>query len=245
MTSTTLQSPSRTAATGTRPVALGVFLILEGLLALAPMAVLGPAIGWPASLGAPPAEQLAAIHAAPAAVAQGYSIYLLYSLLIAPLMLWLAARAFGTLAHPVAAMVATFAALSALARAIGILRWLTVMPALASAHAAASPEGRAAIEPLFAAITAYGGGIGELLGVSLLMAASLGILCVGAWRLRALPLWLTLSGLIAATALAGMALPALGLGPAVPTAVAVSLLSLWMWAAGAWMLFRAAAWPVR
>ncbi len=241
MNATTLPSTTATAAGSTRPWALGAFLILEGLLALAPMAVLGPAIGWPASLGAPPAQQLAAIHAAPAAVAQGYAIYLLYSLLIAPLMLWLAARTFGSLAHPAAAVVAAFAALSALARAIGILRWLTVMPALATAHAAAGPESRAAIETLFAAITAYGGGIGELLGVSLLMAASLGTLCVGAWRLRVMPLWLTLPGLVTATALAGMALPALGLGPAVPTAVAVSLLSFWMWAAGAWLLFARGA----
>lgn len=33
-----------------RARALGALLIAEGLLALAPIAILGPAIGWPASL---------------------------------------------------------------------------------------------------------------------------------------------------------------------------------------------------
>ena len=39
------------------------------------------------------------------------------------------------------------------ARAIGIVRWLTVMPALAAAHAAASPETRTQLEQVFSAIT--------------------------------------------------------------------------------------------
>lgn len=97
---------------------LAALLVAEALLALAPMAVLGPAIGWPASLNAPAAQQLAAIAAAPGAVTQGYALYLLYSLLIAPLMILLAARSFGSLAQPLAATVAAFGALSALARRI-------------------------------------------------------------------------------------------------------------------------------
>jgi hypothetical protein len=213
-------------------------LVAEALLALAPMAILGPAIGWPASLNAPAAQQLAAIAAAPAAVAQGYALYLLYSLLVAPLMIWLAARTFGSLAHPLAATVAAFGALSALARAVGILRWLTVMPALAQAHAAAGPGDRAAIEQLFRALTAYGGGVGELLGVSLLMAAALGTLAVGAWVQGRMPAWLAGLGLLTALALAGMAGPALGLPVGVPTAAAVSLLSVWMLAAGVHFALR-------
>ena len=225
---------------GRRTWGLGLLLIGEALLSFAPLAVLGPAIGWPASLGSPAAQQLAAIGAAPTAVATGYAIYLVYSLLIAPLMIVLAARTFGSLAHPLAATVAAFGALSALARAIGILRWLTVMPVLATAHAAADPATRAQIELVFTATTRYGGGIGEVLGVSLLMAASVATLCAGALRQHALPTWLAALGLIAAAALAGMALPTLGLPLAVPTAAAVSLLSVWMLATGVHALTRRA-----
>ena len=211
--------------------ALGLLLIAEALLSFAPLLVLGGAIGWPASLGRPAAEQLAAIAAAPDAVALGYGLYLLYSVLVAPLMIWLAARVFGGLALPLAATVAAFAALSTLARAIGILRWLTVMPLLASAHAGADPASRQQIELVFSAVTSYGGGIGELLGVSLFMALSLGLLCVGGWRRGTLPAWLASSGALSALLLAAMPL-------GMPVAAAVTGLTLWMAAAGVWCLRR-------
>ena len=223
-----------------RSIGLGVLLIIEALLAFAPLMVLGPAIGWPASLGAPAAQQLAAIGAAPAAVTQGYGVYLLYSLLIAPVMVWMAARTLGGLHNPLAATVVVFAALSTLARAIGILRWLTVMPVLSRAHAAAAPADKASIEQLFTALTVYGGGIGEILGVSLLMAIALGVLCVGAWILKGMPAWLAALGVLTAASLAGLSAPVLDLPFRVPSAVAVSLLSLWMLLAGVRELFRRA-----
>jgi hypothetical protein len=174
---------------------------------------------------------LSAIAAAPDAVALGYTLYLLYSVLVAPLMIGLAARVFGSLASPLAATVAAFAALSTLARAIGILRWLTVMPALASAHAAADPASRAQIELVFGAVTAYGGGIGELLGVGLFMALSLLLLCLGGWRRGAMPGWLAAGGAVSALLLAAMPL-------GLPAAAAVTGLTLWMLAAGVWCLRR-------
>jgi hypothetical protein len=236
--SNTLTLDPLPTTTARRSWPLGLFLIAEGALALAPLAILGPAIGWPASLDAPAAQQLAAIHAAPGALQLGYGVYLLYSLLIAPLMIVLAARQFGGLAQPLAATIAAFGVLSALARAIGILRWLTVMPELAAAHAAAEPAQRALIEQLFAATTAYGGGIGELLGVSLLMAISLGLFTGASLVLRLGATWLNALGLIAALLLAGLALPAFGGPDVVPVAAAVSALSVWMWAAGVRALFR-------
>lgn len=238
MSTTLTLHPSPPAEATRRSWPLGLFLIAEGALALAPLAILGPAIGWPASLDAPAAQQLAAIHSAPGALQAGYGLYLLYSLLIAPLMIVLAARQFGGLHRPLAATVAALGVLSALARAIGILRWLTAMPELATAHAAAEPAQRAVIEQVFTATTAYGGGIGELLGVSLLMALSLGLYAGASLALRLGAAWLNVLGLVAALLLAGLALPAFGGPDVVPVAAAVSLLSVWMWAAGVRALWR-------
>jgi hypothetical protein len=220
---------------------LGLLLVVEGLLAFAPVLILGAAIGWPASLDDPAAVQLAAIAATPHAVAAGYGVYLLYSLLVLPVMAGVAGLALARLDRPWALSVVGFAALSALARAIGILRWLTVMPALAQARQA-DPASAASIEQLFDAINAYGGGIGELLGVSLCMALSLGLLAIAAWRSGAasgLPRGFSATALAVALLLAGLALPSLGIAIEVPMALAVSALSLWMLALGAWCL-----WPI-
>lgn len=218
-----------------RSRAFGALLVAEALLAFAPVIILGAAIGWPASLGAPAAQQLQAIAQNPEAVAAGYGLYLLYSVLVAPVMIGLASRVFGHLAHPMAATVAAFALASAVTRAIGILRWLTVMPALAAAHAGADPAMRAEIERQFSALTTYGGGIGEILGVALFMSLSMGTLAVGAWQARSLPRALAASGFGVALLLGSLALPAVGLGAAAaPVAVAVSALSAWLLAAGVW-----------
>ena len=232
----TTTSPSKLA--DTRSHGLGCLLIIDALLSFAPVAILGSAIGWPASLGKPAAEQMAAIHAAPGAVALGYGLYLLYSVLIAPVMIALAARSLGGLHKPWAATVAVFGALSALARAIGIMRWLTVMPTLAAAHAVASPETRTQLEQIFSAISAYGGGIGEVLGVSLFMALSLGGLCLGAARQGGMPRLLAVFCGVVALLLAALAMPAFGLVAVVPVALAASLLSAWMLALGVWHLWR-------
>lgn len=224
---------------------LGLLLIAEALLSFAPVAILGAAIGWPASLDKPAAEQLAAIAAQPGAVAFGYAVYLLYSILVAPVMIALAARTFGGLNDPLAATVAAFGALSALARSIGILRWLTVMPVLASAHAGAGtdPVLRMQIEWLFRSLTEYGGGIGEVLGVSVLMAASVGTLSAAALVRGGMPRALAALGLLAALLLAALALPVLRGPEIVPVAAAVSVLSAWMLAAGVWAMMRPRALP--
>ena len=80
-------------ASGSRGTGLGVLLIADARLSFAPVVILGAAIGWPASLDNPAAQQLAAIAAQPGGVALGYAVYLLYSILIAPVTIGLAARA--------------------------------------------------------------------------------------------------------------------------------------------------------
>jgi hypothetical protein len=210
---------------------LAVGLMLLALLSFAPMAVLGPAIGWPSSLRLPAAAQLLAIGKAPEAVAWGYAVYLMYSLLIAPLFIALAARvcvdAQGRLGAA-AYMVMAWVAMSVLARCIGILRWLTVMPQLASQHGQGDASTQAVIERVFAALNAYGGGIGELLGVSLFMAMAVATLCFSAWREQRMPKALAAAGGLAALLLLGMLWR-------VPVAVAVTGLTLWTMALSVWV----------
>jgi len=236
MTLTTSSTAASAPIHRGRATGLGLLLIADALLSFAPVVILGAAIGWPASLDKPAAEQLAAIHANAAGVGFGYAVYLLYSILVAPVMIGLASRTFGGLNSPLAATVAAFGALSALARSIGILRWLTVMPVLAATHAGADPAARAQIELVFDALTTYGGGIGEVLGVSLFMALSLGTLCVGALLRGGMPIALAGLGVVSAALLAALSLPALGVALEVPIAAAVSLVSVWMLAAGVWCL---------
>lgn len=233
MTTLTLGTARPAAPSGSRR-GLATLLVVDALLSFAPVAILGAAIGWPASLDLPSAEQLARIAAAPGAVMAGYGLYLLYSILVAPVMIGLAARAFGGLGSPLAASVAAFGALSALARAVGILRWLTVMPALAAAHAAGDAATRAQVQLVFDAINAYGGGIGEVLGVSLFMALALGTLSVGALRRGAMPTWLASFGLVVAVMLGALSAPMFGAPEVMPVAAAVSALSAWMLAAAFW-----------
>jgi hypothetical protein len=211
---------------------LGTLLILEACLAFAPLAILAPAIGWPASLGNPAREQLLAIAAKADAVSLGYSVYLLYSILIAPLMIALSVRVLGANMRTYAFIVIAFAALSAFARSIGILRWLTVMPDLASQYSKADTATQSQIEVAFRALNSYGGAIGEVLGVSVFMAIALFALCVGALHSRGMPSWLAWSGLVSALLLAALALPTFGLPAIMPIAVAVTALSVWMLIAG-------------
>jgi hypothetical protein len=215
-----------------------LLLIAAALLSFAPLAILAPAIGWPASLSAPAAQQLAAIAAKPQAVQQGYGVYLLYSILVLPVMVVLARRVFGSLAHPLAITAISFAALSTLARSIGILRWLTVMPELAVAHAQADASQRAVIERVFQAVHVYGGGIGELLGVGLFMSLSVGIVAIAALKRHSLPAPLALLGIVCAAMLFSMLMPALGLGLKLPIAIIVTMLTVWMLALGVWMLMK-------
>jgi Domain of unknown function (DUF4386) len=231
-------SSSYPSNTANHSRALGLMLIFEALLSFAPVAILGAAIGWPASLGKPAAQQLSAIAANADAVAWGYGVYLLYSVLIAPVMVMLAGRVFGGFDRPVAVCVAVFAALSTLARCIGILRWLTVMPELATAHATADPAGRATVELVFNAVHSYGGGIGEILGVGLFMALAVGSLSVAAWRDASMPKWLAALGLVSTVLLASMLLPPLHIPIKVPVALVVTVLTVWMAAAGVWALRR-------
>jgi uncharacterized protein with PQ loop repeat len=234
MTTFTSMPPTDSMLSSKNSMAISLFLFFISVLSFAPMVILGPAIGWPASLRNPAADQLMAIARAPQAVALGYGVYLLYSVLMLPAMVLIARRVYGSLASVGAVMVVAFAAVSVLARSVGILRWLTVMPELAQQHAKATEAQRSAIELVFQAVTLWGGGIGELLGVSLFMALSVAIAMAGAWVRRSMPRWLVALGVVSAVLLLAMMLPALGIAIKVPVALAVSVLTVWMLAVGIW-----------
>jgi hypothetical protein len=223
-------------------LAAGLVLLVQGFSLFAPMAVLGGAIQWPDSLDYPPSKMLPLLREQLDSVRLGYGLYLGYSLLFLAtgvLTVRLAARpgALGALAL----IAIGAAAASALARSIGILRWLTGSVVLAEAHAAPglSAEGRAAIEAMQAAINAWGGAIGEMLGVAAFAAiwalsASLLIL-----RERQLPAWAGVAGLVAGILLLVPALELFGIAPPVSIVVSTTAIQLWFMALGGLFLWRA------
>ena len=223
-------------------LAAGLVLLLQGFGLFAPMAVLGGAINWPDSLDYAPSKMLPLLREQLDAVRLGYGLYLAYSLLFlvtGVLTVRVAARpgALGALAF----IAIGAAAASALARAIGILRWLTGSVALAEAHAAPglSAEGRAAIESMQAAINAWGGAIGETLGVAAFasiwaIAASLLML-----RDKQVPAWAGLMGVVVGVLVAFPALELFGIAPPVSIVLSTTGIQVWFMALGLLFLWRA------
>jgi len=154
----------------------------------------------------------------------GYLVYLAYSILFLPAIALLGRLAGDSALIRIAIVLA---ALSALARGIGILRWLTVLPELA--ESGESPE-------LFDAINSYGGGIGELLGVSLFGAGA--IVAVSVALRGTLPRWVSISGVVVA---AGLVLPwlevfGIDLGPVI--SISVAGVQLWFLAVGVLLVLK-------
>ena len=156
-----------------RPATAGLvagLAVLQVALFAVPMVVLGRAIGWPASLRLPAAEALPLVAANAGAVQLGYWAYLLVSLALVPLAFALRSLANERgIAGPMVDALAFLGGAAGVLKALGIVRWLSAMPALAAAHAAAGPDiaARQAVETAFLALNAYAGSVGELLGVQL------------------------------------------------------------------------------
>ena len=134
---------------------------------------------------------------------------------------------------------------SALARAIGIVRWLSGSSALADAYAAA-PVGsveRVAIETTQTALNAYGGTIGEDLGVG--MFAAMWLVCAGAviLRDRGLPAWLGWSAFPVAAVSSMPSLALVGIASPVDVVIGTSSMLLWIAAVAVVVLARAVTSP--
>jgi hypothetical protein len=142
-------------------------LLIQFVTMWAAFFILAPAINWPASLDEPPAVILPLILDQSGAVFAGYLSYLIHALALIPLAILLrdALRLDGAMGRAVV----TLGVLAGFAKALGIVRWLFLMPGLAAAYTdpAATPATKDAIAVVYEAFNAYAGGIGELLGVGL------------------------------------------------------------------------------
>jgi Domain of unknown function (DUF4386) len=201
-----------------------------GVLMFVPLIVLGSAINWPASLDEPARVVMPLILEQQQSVRFGYLAYLAYSILFFP-TITLVGNVLGDTSTM--RLASSFAAISSLARSIGILRWLTVLPAIAALHATTNePAQRMNFETLFTAINSFGGGIGELLGVSVFGALAIALVARAILESKRLPNWLGVFGFVAAT---GLLLPWLevfgvNLGPII--SLSVALVQVWFLALG-------------
>ncbi|WP_285607673.1 DUF4386 family protein [Actinokineospora globicatena] len=214
-------------------VATAVLLLVEGLLLFVPLLVLGAAVDWPASLGEPAGVVLPQVAENETALRLGYLVYLAYSALFLPVALWtMATLAPGRLDSRVARLGMAFAALSTLARCLGIIRWLTTMPDLAQAWQ--SGGNKEAIELQYDAFNSYAGGVGELLGVSLFAAGWL--LCLA--KIAGIPLWLKGFTVLTAAALALPLVELLGVDAGALISVSSGTVQIWFLVTGVYVLRR-------
>lgn len=161
--------------------------------------ILAPAINWPASLSEPPAVILPLILTQSGPVFLGYLSYLIHALLLIPIAaLMPTALGIGSLSGRIAML---FGGLAGFAKALGITRWIFLMPSLAAAYTApdATEATRSAIAVVYEAFNAYAGGVGEILGVGLF--AGVWTLILSATLLRSGARVLGGAGVIAAFAL--------------------------------------------
>jgi len=217
----------------------GILLILEGLLMIPPLVILGAAINWPASLSEPASVNLPLLVEKASAVQTGYFIYLLYSILFFVVMLLTAKivsenREFnGWLKAAIG-----FAVVSTLARSIGIVRWLSVMPVLAKTYVSGSAETQASISIMYDAINAYGGTIGEALGVGIFAGLSLISLSVAMFENKSNPKWLAVLGISAGFVVMLQSVELFGIDLGALISVIVAVLHIWLFTMGIRLLAK-------
>jgi len=217
----------------------GWMSILQGLLLFVPLTVLGAAINWPESLSDPATIALPRLLENEGAVRLGYIAYLIYSVLFAVTMILLLRYAKNRGDIGLGSMIAGFAIASTVARCIGIIRWLVPAPALAEAYAAATGDSeRVAIAVVFDSLNSFGGTIGEVLGVSIFAAISIGLFAIAVLRTGTLPKWIGVFGLVAALAVLSTAIELLGADASSMAFFGTTIVQLWFLAIGIWLLVR-------
>ena len=218
----------------------GILAIVHALLFFVPLGVLGAAIGWPANLDLPAAHNLPLLISEAVSVKLGYGVYLLYSLLFFPVILLISRAVAGKDELPLVLRLAVgFALLSTLARCLGIVRWLTVMPALATQYQAADAAGQSVIAIVYTAFNAYSGGVGEILGVFLLSATSVALLASALWARSDVPRWLSLMAWVTALGLFFLSFEMFGFNLSAFIAPFSVLYLVWMVSFGVHLIRRA------
>jgi Domain of unknown function (DUF4386) len=242
----TMSTSSGTYPTRTKPHDVdlgGTPHRLAGVLLLAQFAcmwtaffILMPAINWPASLGEPPSVILPLILERAGPVFAGYASYLLHALLLIPLAIVL--RRTLRMSPLAGAVGMTLGILAGLAKALGIVRWLFLMPGLALAYVdpSASDATKAAIEVVYGAFNAYAGGVGELLGVGLFAGAWTVLVSVGMVRLGGGAQVLGYSGLVAAAGLLSTVPSVVGIESPILLTLSGVVWQLWTAAVAVWHL---------
>lgn len=147
---------------------LGACAIVMAIGFNIPYAVLATTYDYPGILREPADVALSAFHAGGPKLIWTWYAFGLAALAFTPLGPALAITASRLASRPALAIgAALLGALAGVTQAIGLFRWVFVIPGLAAAHAdpGASPEARAAAERTFDILNAYGGvAIGEHLG---------------------------------------------------------------------------------
>jgi hypothetical protein len=188
-----------------------VLLIAQFVAMGVAFSTLSTAINWPASLNEPASVMLPLLREQSGAMLTGYGAYLLHALLLIPLAVVL--RHSLPMAPVAGGIAMAFGVLAGFAKMLGIVRWLVLMPALATRYLdpAAGDAGRTAVAEVFEGMNAYAGGVGEILGVGLF--AGLWTLLVAGALLRhgGAARWLGVLGIIAACSLLLTTLTVLGI----------------------------------
>ena len=221
---------------GDNPKLVSVFTLIFVLLIFGPLGILGAAINWPQNLGEDADHNLPLLLDERPSVFWGYFIYLLYSILFFPVGTMVSGIVASSLpegqSHPIHQIGKGFAGLSALTRSIGLSRWLFAMPTLARMYEdpASNEVTRAAIRVSYELLNKWGGGIGELLGVS--MFAALWVFCTSILFILSptWPSWMGYCGFLVAIDLALnlLEMSILGYDMGINLTLAVVFLHAWM-----------------
>ncbi|MBH0775533.1 DUF4386 family protein [Nocardia bovistercoris] len=213
----------------------GLLTIVVSLLVFVPLLVLGAAIGWPGSLGDPAEVALPRLLDHESATRLGYLAYLTYSVAFFPVAVSISMWRRETSANLTCALGIAIgaAAVSALARGIGITRWLSAAFPLAERWQHSTSEAtREALAVQFETLDDFAGAIGETLGVSIFAAVWLGATIAG----PGLPRWARITGALTLVALAAPAIELAGVDAEASVSLSSTAITIWLFAVGVAMM---------
>lgn len=173
--------------TNRRPVT-GLSAIVLAIIFNVPFSILAATYNYPDVLRGPAGEALDLFAAGGASLILTWHAFALSALALAPMAIALSLTPARVASKPALSIgAAILGALAGVAQAMGLWRWVFVIPELARTHADpnATPEAKLAAEQAFAILNQYGGvAIGEHLG-QLLTALFVLLLACAQWSEKA------------------------------------------------------------